>query len=261
MHAHINGIQLVYEDRGLGTPIVLIHGFPFRGAMWQPQVAGLVEQYRVIVPDLRGFGDSEVPPGTYTMDVFADDIAGLLDELGIEQAIIGGLSMGGYIAFAFLRRYAERVRGLVLADTRALPDTEEGRAGREVNVRLVESNGPGALADKVLPNLLAPAAPMELHAQVRGFIEQTQPQGIIGALRGMAQRPDSSDLLPTITVPTLVVVGSDDILSPPEEMRTLHNATPGSRFVVIPGAGHLAPLEQPDAFNAALHDFLAPLKD
>ncbi len=259
MEATVNGIKLHYEEHGQGVPVMLVHAFPLSGVMWQTQCAALEGNYRCIVPDMRGFGRSDMPPGPITMEQCADDLAGLLDVLGIERVVLGGLSMGGYIAFAFLRRYAGRVRALVLADTRTAADTEEGRAGRETNAQIAETQGASAIADMMIPILLSPTAPPALQAQMRSMIEDNQPQGIAAALRGMALRPDSADLLPHIQVPTLIVCGQEDTLTTPAEMRTMHAAIPGSQFVEIAGAGHAANLEQPEAFNKALLVFLAGL--
>lgn len=259
MLTQVHDIKLHYVDQGQGSAILLIHAFPLSSAMWQPQIVALAPHFRVIAPDLRGFGLSDVPPGPYSMDLFAADLAGLLDNLGIEQVILGGLSMGGYIAFAFMRHYPARVRALFLADTRANADTSDARVGRETNAQLAESQGAGAIADKMLPALLAPHATPELHAHVRGIIERNQPQGIAAALRGMALRPDSTDLLAQINVPTLFIGGSEDTLTTPAVLHEMHAAVVGSQMVELPGAGHLSNLEQPDAFNAALLTFLHAL--
>lgn len=259
MDVHINGIRLHTREYGQGAAVLLIHAFPLSGAMWQPQVEALADDYRLIVPDLRGFGNSEVPPGPYAMETLAEDLAALLDVLGVPQVGIVGLSMGGYVALALLRRYPQRVRALVLCDTRATPDTDEARAGRELNAQLAETQGASAIAEKMLPNLLAPGAAPELRAHLRQIIERNQPQGIAGALRGMAMRPDSAELLPHLSIPVLLLVGAQDSLSPPAEMRTLQQAIPGSQLVEIPGAGHLANVENPAAFNAALGAFLGSI--
>jgi 3-oxoadipate enol-lactonase len=259
VQTEVNGITLNYRDQGQGTPLLLVHAFPLSGAMWQPQIDVLSERFRVIAPDLRGFGESTVPPGPYAMEIFADDLAELLDALNVERVVLGGLSMGGYIAFAFWRKYAARVQALVLSDTRAHADTEEGKAGRENNAQIAEAQGAGAIADQMLPKLLATDASPELQAQVRSIIERNSPQGIAGALRGMALRPDATELLPQISVPTLFLVGTEDTLTTPEVMREMQTAVPDSRLVEIPGAAHVAGLENPGAFNTALSEFLRTL--
>jgi pimeloyl-ACP methyl ester carboxylesterase len=256
MKASVNNIQLNYEEHGQGTPVLLIHAFPLNSAMWQQQIKVLAAEYRLIVPDLRGFGESDVPEGTYTMDTFADDLAALLDHLNIDKAVLAGVSMGGYISFAFMRGYADRVRALMLASTRATPDSEEAKAGREKNAQLAESEGVGVIAENMIPNLLSGHADQDLRDEVRSIIERNQPRGVAGALRGMGMRPDSSNLLTQITVPTLVVSGADDSITPPEEMQILHKGLSGSRIAEVPKAGHLVNLENPTVFNHVVTEFL-----
>jgi pimeloyl-ACP methyl ester carboxylesterase len=254
--ANINGVELAYRDEGRGRPLLLIHAFPLSGKMWERQVAALSGSYRLIVPDLRGFGASPPVPGTASLDQYADDLAGLLTHLGLEHVSVAGLSMGGYIAFALLRRHRAQVDALVLADTRPQPDTEEGQRAREDNARLAEQQGAGAIATQMLPKLLSSSAPEQLRAEVRGIIEANDRAGIAAALRAMAARPDSTPLLASIAVPTLILVGAEDGLTPPSDARAMHAAIPGSRLVELPGAGHLANMEAPEAFNAAVDDLL-----
>jgi pimeloyl-ACP methyl ester carboxylesterase len=257
-HTTVNGVQLAYHDQGTGLPLLLVHAFPLNSAMWRPQLEALSARYRVIAPDLRGFGASELGRDAISLDLYADDLAALLDQLGAERVAFCGLSMGGYIAFAFLRRYRERIRTLILADTRAQPDTEEGRRNREQMARTAEEQGPGAIADQMLPRLLSPSAPEALRAEVRQIIEANDRRGIAAALRAMAARPDSTPLLATIDVPTLVIVGTEDVPTPPDDAQRMRGAIPNSRLIEIPGAGHLTNLEQPDVFNAAVDEFLSP---
>ncbi len=256
METYLNGIRMLYDDVGEGKAVLLLHAFPLRGAMWRPQVEALRERYRVIVPDLRGFGGTDAPPGPYSMDQQADDMAALLEYLGVERAALVGLSMGGYISFAFWRRHRDKVAALVLADTRAGADSDEGKAGREANARLAEEQGPAAIADKMIPNLVAPSAPQSVRDELRSYIVANTPEGIAGALRGMAARPDSTPDLASISVPTLVIVGAEDGLTPPAEAEALHAGIPGSQVTIIHGAGHLSNLEQPTAFNSTLRTFL-----
>ena len=253
---HVNDIELAYHDEGVGQPLLLVHAFPLSSGMWERQIAALSPRYRVVAPDLRGFGTSPLGAGATSMDQYADDLAGLLDQLGLRQVALGGLSMGGYIAFAFLRRYRERVSALILADTRSQPDTEEGRQGREKNARLVEEQGPGALADQMLPKLFSATAPPSLHAEARRLIEANEPRGIAAALRAMAARPDSTPLLSAIDVPTLVIVGAEDALTPPSDAQAMHKAIANSRLLELPGAGHLSNLEAPDRFSDAVAEML-----
>lgn len=256
-HIPINDMMLHFHDCGNGPPMLLIHAFPLSSAMWLPQIDSFTNTHRLIVPDLRGFGRSESAAGPpMTMEMAANDLIALLDELGLEQVIVGGVSMGGYLAFALVRQAPERIRALILSDTRATPDSDEARAGRETTARLAETQGAQAIADAMIPKLLRSTATDTQRTFVRSIIEQNSPHGIAAALRGMAQRSDSTSLLPSLHIPTLLICGQDDPLTPPHEMRTLHETIPGSYFVEIPDAAHLPNLEQPDAFNQALATFL-----
>jgi pimeloyl-ACP methyl ester carboxylesterase len=262
MFTTINGIDLAYTDEGRGLPVVLLHAFPQNRTMWDEQVRVLSRTCRVIAPDFRGFGESDAPDGPYSLDQYADDVAGLLDHLAVRQAVFAGLSMGGYTLFAFYRSYADRVKALVLADTRAGADTEEGKAGRFAMAQTAREKGPGAVAEIMLPKLLSPVALQtrpELVRQVRARIEQTRVSGIAGAQMAMAARPDSVPLLARIACPTLILMGELDGPTPPAEGTLMVDAIPGARLEIIPRAGHLSNLEQPEAFNRALLDFLATL--
>jgi 3-oxoadipate enol-lactonase len=257
METNLNGVRIRYDDGGAGPAVLLLHAFPLSGAMWRRQAERLRERYRVIVPDLRGFGGSDAPPGSLTMDQQADDVAALLERLGVERAAVAGLSMGGYIAFALWRRHQDKVAALVLADTRARADSDEGRAGREANARLAEEQGAGAIAEKMIPNLVAEGASQGLRDELRALITANSTDGIAGALRGMAARPDSTPDLARITVPTLVIVGAQDALTPPEEAWKIAAGLAGpSTLVELPEVGHLANMEAPEAFSAALEEFL-----
>jgi 3-oxoadipate enol-lactonase len=256
METNINGIRMRYEDVGSGPELLLIHAFPLSGAMWRPQVEALQGQYRLIVPDLRGFGGSDAPPGLYSMDEQADDLAALLDHLRVAQAVVCGLSMGGYIAMAFMRRHAARASALILADTKAGADGDEARAGREANARLAETEGAAAIADKMIPALVAPTAGQELRDELRSIILVNSPEGIAGALRGMAQRPDSAESLRAVAVPTLVIVGELDTLTPPAEASAITMAIAGSNLAMLPGVGHISNLEASAAFTTAMRVFL-----
>jgi 3-oxoadipate enol-lactonase len=256
--ATINGIEMAYRDQGAGQPILFVHAFPLHSASWDGQIAALSPHHRVIAPDLRGLGASARGSGAASLDQHADDLAALLEHLGIANATVAGLSMGGYISFALWRRHRDRIAALILADTRAGADSAEGKQGREKNAQLAETQGPSAIADQMLPKLLAASAPAALRDQVRGIIESNDRAGIAAALRAMAARPDSTPLLATIDVPTLVIVGADDALTPPVESQAMFNAIPGCRIAEIPGAGHLSNLETPEAFNAQITEFLTP---
>lgn len=260
MKQQIGQIELEWEEAGRGTPVVLLHAFPLNRKMWAPQVAALAAKYRVITPDFRGHGESGTAAEDSTMERLAEDVRNLLDHLKLERIVLGGLSMGGYVAFAFFRRWPERVAALILADTRASADTEEGRKARFETAAVAEREGSGAIAEPMLPKLLAAATherQPEIVAAVRAMILEASPAGIAAALRGMAARPASQDLLPQIKVPTLIFVGEHDVLTPPADSEAMAKAIPGSTLVKIPAAGHLSNLEQPTVFNRKLQEFLA----
>jgi 3-oxoadipate enol-lactonase len=258
--ANINGIDIAYTDQGSGTPLVLIHGYPLSRAMWDAQVQGLSSRARVIAIDLRGHGESQAPIWITTVDTYADDVCGLLDHLSIDKAVICGFSMGGYVAFAFLRKYPERVRGLILAVTRPQPDAPEGKAARFQSALTAQKSGAGAIAEAMIGRLLSQKSMderPELVAKVRGIMESTPIQGIAGDLMAMAERPDSVEMLSSIRVPTLVVVGEMDGLTPPADAQLMAERIPGAKLEVIPGAAHLANMEEPQHFDRVVEEFLA----
>ena len=256
----VGGRSFRYLESGAGWPVVLVHAFPLNAEMWRPQLRRVPEGFRFIAPDLRGFGESagdfaQLP----TMDDYAADIAGLLDALEIERAVIGGLSMGGYVTFALFRDAPERFAGLVLADTRSPADTPAGRDGRRTMTELVRSQGVGAVADQMLPKLLGETTRREnpdIADLVRQVIESNTPNAVEGALHALMHRPDSTPDLGRITSPTLIVVGEEDGLTPTADSQALHKAISRSHLVVIPGAGHLSSIEDSDGFSRALEDFL-----
>ncbi|MBI3465993.1 MAG: alpha/beta fold hydrolase [Planctomycetes bacterium] len=257
---HVEGSDLKVLDRGAGSPVLLVHGFPLDHTMWRPQIEFLSQTHRVIAPDLRGFGGSMATPGTVSMERFADDLSNVLTALGIEEPVtLCGLSMGGYIAWQFWRKHTARLRRLVLCDTRAQPDGAEAAENRHALADRVLAEGPSVTAEAMLPKLFASQTqtrmPEVIEAQRRVMLAAT-PDGIAAALRGMAERPDARPWLASIRVPTLVIVGSEDTISPPDEMRQIASAIPGAQFVEVPGAAHMAPLEQPEAVNSALRRFL-----
>ncbi|MCX6029582.1 MAG: alpha/beta fold hydrolase [Chloroflexi bacterium] len=259
MFATLNGVRLFYTDRGKGKSpaLLLIHGFPLDHRLWDAQLAALARTMRVIAPDLRGHGASAAPAGPFTMDQHADDLAALLDHLKVRQAVVAGLSMGGYVAFAFWRRHKERVQALALLDTRAEPDSVVAKANRDVAAARVQEVGAAAYSREMLPRLLAPAS--QADEQISGaalMMEAQSVAGFVGDLRSLRDRADSRPILPTITVPTLVLVGEADALTPPTDAQTMVAAIPDARLAVIPQAGHLSPLENPKAVNAALREFV-----
>jgi pimeloyl-ACP methyl ester carboxylesterase len=256
----IEGASIEYDVSGEGPGVLLFHAFPLSLFMWDAQVEALAATHRVVRFDARGFGGSAPGDGPLTMERIADDGAGLLDQLGIEKAVVGGCSMGGYAAFAFVRRHPQRLAALVLQDTRAGADSPEARANRATLAGKVLAEGASAAVEAFLPKLLGETTHRErkaLVASLRERILASSPQGIANALHGLAARADSRETLPTITVPTLVLVGAEDVLTPPAEAATMAAAIPRARLDVIPGAGHLANLENPSAASAALRAFLA----
>jgi pimeloyl-ACP methyl ester carboxylesterase len=256
-----DGLELAYDVAGSGLPLLLLHGWPHDRSLWAGQLRGLVTNARCIAPDLRGFGASSVA-APYSIDQYADDVASLMDVLHIDQAVIGGLSMGGYVAFAMLRRHRHRVRALVLADTRATADTDEVRSNRMRLVSLIEEHGVEALAARQLRPTLGQSTfdqQPEIVELVRRMMASAPAEGAIGALRAMAARPDSTAILSTIDVPTLVIGGAEDTFTPPSELRALASAIPGSRIELIERCGHVCPIERPAAFNHVVSEFLAAL--
>ena len=266
MEAEIRGIRLSYDDAGTGAPVLLIHAFPFDRRMWAAQVAALTAAgYRAIAPDVRGFGASEAPPGPYPLDELAADLLALLDHVGVEQAVVGGLSMGGYIAFRLFQQAPARVRALVLADTRAGADSPQAAATRHERAALAEREGVAPVVAAMLPGMFArgelEAADPALVEHVRSLMLGTSAAGVAGGLRGLAARPDSTPDLPSIACPTLVICGADDVLTPPAEAHLMAERIPGARLEIIPSAGHLSNLERPADFNRVLLDFLAGLDE
>ncbi|HEU4933512.1 MAG TPA: alpha/beta fold hydrolase [Pyrinomonadaceae bacterium] len=256
----INDIQMAYTDAGAGRPVVLIHGYPFNRSLWNEQIAALSGSYRVIAPDLRGFGESDSSDGSSTMNRMAEDVALLLDHLEVPRVTIGSLSMGGYVAFAFYKQFASRVRALILADTRATPDTEEARQNRAQQAEKALAEGMAGIADAMLPKLLTPETVSkrpEIVKRVRDMMLKTKPEGAAAALRGMAERDDQTSLLSKITVPTLILVGAEDAITPVADSEKMHEGVAGSRLVVLENAGHVSNLERTEKFNEALLDFLS----
>jgi pimeloyl-ACP methyl ester carboxylesterase len=254
---------MAYEANGTGRPVLFIHGFPLNRRMWAPQIEFFSIQVQVIAPDLRGHGESEATEGPFEMEMLAEDCHALLESTGVTQPVVlCGLSMGGYITLAFYRKYPERVAGLVLAATRAGADSEAGKQNREKAAREAQEKGVTSIVDGMLPKMLAPGTYQhrpELVKRVREIMAQTSVGGVIGALLGMKDRPDSTPLLGGIRVPTLVLHGADDQIIPPGEAEAMHAAIHGSQLEIVPGAGHLLNLEQPERFNVALAAYLASL--
>jgi pimeloyl-ACP methyl ester carboxylesterase len=257
------GRWMEYDDHGQGMPVVLLHAFPFARGMWAPQVAALRSAHRVLTPDLPGFGGSEGFAGTPSIEQMADDVHGLLEAIRVtEPVVLGGLSMGGYVALAFARRHADRLRGLVLADTKAEPDSPEARAGRDQLIAFTQTHTVADVIEGMWPKLLAGETRThrpEVVDEVRRLCAAQPPHAIVAALWALRDRPSAVPTLGAIRVPTLVLVGAEDTLTPPAQADALAAAIPGARRVTIPGAGHLANLEQPERFNEALRSFLQGL--
>jgi 3-oxoadipate enol-lactonase len=255
MKVRIGERELAYATYGVGRALVLIHAFPFDGRMWRATAEALAGRCRVIVPDMRGFGDSDLGTPEPSIADMADDVAALLDQLGIERAVVGGISMGGYVTLAFAARQRGRLAGLVLADTRAAADSEQAAAGRAGAIELVARDGVSALVEKQLPGLLSSAPSEAVRAQVRALGRQ-RPEGVSAGIRALRDRPDRRGELGAIACPTLVIVGAEDKLSPPAEVSAMARSIRGARLVEIPGAGHLSHLERPAEFVAAIAEFI-----
>lgn len=259
----LDGITIAYDDHGTGTALVMVHGHPFNRSMWRPQVERFSGSgWRVVAPDLRGYGETTVVPGMTTLDVFARDLVKLLDHLGLDSAVLAGLSMGGQIVMDFYRQFPDRVRALVLADTFATGETETGRVRRnEIADRLLRE-GMAAYAEEELPKMVDPAniqAQPSVAEHVLGMMRTTPAEGAAAALRGRAERPDYVEVLAKVGVPVLVVVGEADVYTPVAVARSMHEVLPDSTLVIIEGAGHMPNLERTAEFDAALGRFLGGL--
>jgi pimeloyl-ACP methyl ester carboxylesterase len=254
-------VELAYDEAGAGLPLVLLHAFPLTSEMWAEQRAALAPYARLITPDLRGFGRSPLNEDPPDLDHMADDVAALLDRLGLHQVVLGGLSMGGYVVMAMLRRHPARISGLLLADTKAGADA---MPARDVRLRIAETvlkeRGPRVLEELVLPNLLGETTKQErpdIVARLREQVGSARPEGVAWAQRAMAERPESSATLRAADVPALVVVGEEDTLSPKADAEAMVDALPRGRLALIPRAGHLTAVEAPAQFAAAVRGLLA----
>jgi pimeloyl-ACP methyl ester carboxylesterase len=258
-----DGLEVAYDDVGRGTALLFIHGWPHNRALWAGQVSGLSTLARCIAPDLRGFGGTTVR-GPYSIDRYADDLAALLDARGVDRAVICGLSMGGYVALAMLRRHRVRVRALILTSTRATADTPDAREKRMRLIEFVEAHGVEALAERQLKTMVGRTTledRPEVRESLRRMMASAPAEGVVGALRAMADRPDSSALLPTIDIPTLVVGGAEDGFTPPHELRAMAACIPRSRVEVLETSGHACAYERPGAYNHVVAEFLSALQN
>jgi len=256
-------VELAVDVRGEGVPVLFVHGFPFDRTVWRHQLATLSRARRIAF-DLRGVGGSGVPPGAdgYSLSRYADDLVAVLDALGVREAVLCGISMGGYVIFELLRRHPERVRALILADTKPQADSADAKRGRDELTHVAEREGQDAVIERLLPRLLAPATRAtqpEVAGQVREMARRWSLPGLVGALRVLRDRPDSSETLRGVRVPTLVLVGSEDEIAPPDAARAMAQLIPDAQYHVVPAAGHIAPLEQPLAASRLLADFLSAL--
>lgn len=256
----MRSVQLYTRTAGTGLPVVLLHAFPLSSAMWLAQREGLSGTCRVITPDLRGFGGSRLGDDEPSIDLMADDVARVLDDAGVDKAVIGGLSMGGYVTMAFCRRHPDRVLGVILAATKATADPEPARANRERIARAVLADGSDVLVKEVLPALIGTTTKQRramVFGRVKGLVQSAPPKAVAWAQRAMAGRPDSFDTLAALKVPALVLAGEEDELAPPSDAQAMAEAVPEGRLEIIPKAGHLIAVEQPEAFNAAVERFLS----
>jgi pimeloyl-ACP methyl ester carboxylesterase len=253
-------MMIHYSDSGAGLPVVLIHAFANDGRLWQPQIDALAGRFRLITPDLRGFGGSKPTDGrAVSMDEYADDVVAVLDHLRIGEAVVGGISLGGYVALSLALRHPGRVSGLVLANTRAGPDNPDWASFREALVRDIEARGPCAVVENYADKPFRTDCPEEIKRYVREMILGQRAEGLASATRGMMQRPDRMPALGAIRVPTLIVSGTEDNYIPSSEGEAMHRAIAGSRFLDISHAGHLSNIDSAEAFNAALAEFLEPI--
>lgn len=255
------GAEIGYDDVGSGLPVVFIHGFPHDRSLWAPQMGAFVDRCRCIAVDLRGFGESSLTDAA-TMDRYADDVACVLDALAIQRAVICGLSMGGYVAFALWRRHRSRVRALILAGTRATPDTPDAADKRRELIALARTEGSSAVADRQIAGMIGKSTRARnsgIVDTVYRMLESAPVDAVTGALEALIARPDSTPTLATIDVPTLIIVGDEDVLTPVKDARALHAGIAGSRLEILRGAGHLSNLERPAAFNHVASEFLSVL--
>jgi 3-oxoadipate enol-lactonase len=256
----LSDATLHVEERGRGPVLLLVHGYPLDHQMWRHQLDALATNCRVIAPDLRGFGKSSVTPGVVTMERFADDLAELLDALNVREPItFCGLSMGGYIGWQFVQRHRARLSKLILCDTKASADTPDAAEARLESAQKVLAEGPQTIVEGMIGKLFAPETltgqPDVINA-TRAVMLATKPEGIAAALRGMAARPDVVAKLPTFDVPAIVVCGEHDAIATVDEMRGIANNLPQAKFIAVPHAGHMAPLENPSVVNEAIRAFL-----
>ena len=258
--AAVRGVELAFIDAGKGPVVLFLHGFPFDKSMWSDQIEAMTAAgFRTVAPDLRGLGETKAVGEISTMDAMARDAVALLDHLEIDDAVVCGLSMGGYVAFEFAHLFSSRVRGLVLAGTRAPADNEQEKAGREQQVHTMLRAGMVPISIATLPKLLAArtrAEKPEIVKRVRTMITRSDPKGAAAAQRGMATRRDYNEDLPNIKAPTLIIVGREDPIRPVSDAEFMHERIPNSRLEIIEDAAHMTNMEEPETFDNALLDFV-----
>jgi len=251
----LNSGTVSYVDAGNGPAVLLIHAFPLNNTMWASQIAALSGKFRVIAPNIRGFGESQ-PASSWTMEEIADSLNEFLDKLGVKDSAVVGVSMGGYIALTFWSKYPKRVRQLVLSNSRARADNDTEKNARNDMIAAIEQSGVAILPDRMLPRLLQPNPPAGIVGNVRTMIESTSPAAAVYAVMAMRDRMDFSSMLHRIECPTMVITGENDVIIRMEDSRAVADGISGARFVTIPNSGHLSNLENPEAFNTALLSFL-----
>lgn len=261
MKVKLNGIATNYTERGLpqGLPVVFIHGFPFNHSMWEPQMKALPNNIRAVTYDVRGHGESDVADGIYSVEIFVDDLIALLDHLSIEKPVVCGLSMGGYIALRAFERHADRFKALILCDTRTEADTNDGKIKRSASIKAVKTDGVGAFADGFVKAVFAESTFNTNPAvvdQLRNIINGNSPLGICGTLLALAARTDTTAALSSVKIPTLILVGQEDKLTPPSASESMRDRIARSEMHVLPNAAHMSNLENPEEFNAHLIAFL-----
>jgi len=258
----INGQTISYREQGRGTPLVLVHGFPLDNRIWDSQLASLSDKFRVIAPDLPGFGQSKSTK-PFTMQSLADDLHSLLSQTSALPCILAGLSMGGYMTFAYAAKYAKDLKALILVDTKADADTPDGKAGRDKMIQTARTSGSPAIAAAMMPKMLSPDSQQnrpQLVQQLKTIMESCPALTIEHALAAMRDRADSRPLLPSINIPTLILVGDQDPITPPAVAETMNKEIKNSKLITIKSAAHLTSMEQPEQVNQALRQFLAMIK-